>query len=52
MKIKYQKKYKGMFLKIKEKENNVKLKIINKQVIRSFSPAVVQIVMDIMVCKT
>ena len=39
-------------LKIKEKENNVKLKIINKQVIRSFSPAVVQIVMDIMVYKT
>ncbi|MDD3085086.1 MAG: class I SAM-dependent methyltransferase family protein [Candidatus ainarchaeum sp.] len=38
-------------LKEKEKENKVKLKIINKQVIRSFSPAVVQIVMDIMVCK-
>ena len=38
-------------IKNKEKENNCKLEIINKRIIRSFSPAVVQIVLDIKVHK-
>ncbi len=38
-------------LKEKEKENNCKLEIIGKQVIRSFSPAITQIAMDIKVHK-
>jgi len=38
-------------IKNKEKENNCKLEVINKRIIRSFSPAVVQIVLDIKVHK-
>jgi tRNA (guanine37-N1)-methyltransferase len=39
-------------LKQKEKEKNVKLKIIEKRIIRSFSPTTVQVVLDIKVNKT
>jgi tRNA (guanine37-N1)-methyltransferase len=38
-------------IKQKEKNNNCILKIINKKVIKSFSPAVIQIVIDIKVIK-